>query len=222
MNVFDVIGPDMIGPSSSHTAGAARIGLAARALLSGKPVEARIGLFSSFAKTGKGHGTPKAMVAGILGMKPNDRRIRISYKVAEQENLKYEFYDIDDLDGVHPNTAIIDLKSDTGHKIKLQASSIGGGKIMVNKIDDMPVSISGENTTILILNDDRPGVMSAVTTILAINGINIATFELNRNKKGDKAMMSIKVDDAVPSTVLNELSKLSGVESVNMLEIGTI
>ncbi len=222
MNVFDIIGPDMIGPSSSHTAGAVRIGLAACVLLDGKPIKARIGLFSSFAKTGKGHGTHKAMIAGILGMKPNDRKIRRSYDIALEQGLEYEFYDIEDLDGVHPNTAVIDLFSDKGHSIKLQASSVGGGKIMVNKIDDMPVSISGENTTILILNDDRPGVMSSVTTVLASSDINIATFELNRNKKGDKAMMSIKVDDAVSAEVMSRLRNLSGVESVNILEIGTI
>lgn len=221
MNVFDIIGPDMIGPSSSHTAGAVRIGRAASTLLSGKPVKARIGLYGSFEKTGKGHGTPMAIVAGILGIMPNDPNIKNSFELAKQSGLTYKFYKVD-LEKAHPNTAVINLVSDTGKTLELQASSIGGGKIRLDMIDGLPVDISGEYTTILITNDDRTGVVAAVSSLLSWRNINIANFELHRNKRGKRAMMSIKIDESIDDDDIAMLETLPGVISANVLEIGSI
>jgi L-serine dehydratase len=221
LNAFDIIGPDMIGPSSSHTAGAARIGKAASAILGGKPVKARIGFYGSFFKTGTGHGTHKAIIAGILGMKPNDVRIRNSLDIAKKSGLIYEFYEAD-LDKAHPNTAVIDLENDKGKKIHIEAASIGGGKVQITKIDQMPVNVEGEYTTILILNDDRPGVVASVSGILAKDRINIATFELHRNKKGKFALMSINIDNKLTDEELSTLKELPGVKEVRVLKLGTI
>lgn len=221
MNAFDIIGPDMIGPSSSHTAGAVRIGNAAANLLKGTPKKAKIGLYGSFAKTGKGHGTPMALVAGMLGMKPNDPNIKNSFAIADDNNFEYEFYDAE-LEHAHPNTAVILLESDTGKTVNLQASSIGGGKIRLDMINGLPVNILGEYTTILITNDDRTGVVAAVSSLLSWRNINIANFELNRDTKGKTAMMSIKIDGNINNEDIKMIETLPGVISATVFQIGSV
>lgn len=221
MNVFDIIGPDMIGPSSSHTAGAVRIGNAAHNLLKGTPRHAKIGLYGSFAKTGDGHGTPMAIVAGILGMKPNDPNIKSSFEIAKKKNFTFEFYTAE-LENAHPNTALIDLESNEGYKFNMQASSIGGGKIRLDEINGLPVNILGEYTTILITNDDRSGVVAAVSSLLSWRNINIANFELNRDHKGKKAIMAIKIDGNISDEDIKMIETLPGVLSATVFQIGTV
>ena len=141
MNIFDILGPVMVGPSSSHTAGAVRIGYVTRTMLGEEPVNAMISLSGSFAATGSGHGTDRALIAGLLGMKPDDMRIPDSFELAEQEGLSFSFANIR-LPGAHPNTAVLEVEGKTGLSIKIQASSLGGGRIMIDKLDDTEVHLS--------------------------------------------------------------------------------
>lgn len=202
MNAFDVIGPVMIGPSSSHTAGAVRIGNMAGALLPEKPVRALIGLHGSFAKTGRGHGTEKALTAGIMGMLPSDTRIRNSLELAEKEGISVVFEEVE-IDGAHPNTALITLWNEQGDSVSVQGASIGGGEILITCVDGMSVELTGNQPTLLVLHRDVPGVIAGVTNYLAMNGVNIGGFKLSRKKKGDMALMTLELDEAPDERVTN-------------------
>ena len=217
MSIFDILGPVMVGPSSSHTAGAARIGYVTRTLLGDKPVHADIGLCGSFAATGKGHGTDKALIAGLLGMKPDDMRIPDSFLVAQQEGLSFEFKNIQ-IKGAHPNTALLTVKSDTGQTLEIQASSLGGGRIMINKLDGITVNCTGECPTLIVGNEDRPGHVSLVTSMLAKEGINIATLQLHRGKKGGVAVMVIEIDQPVPEDSIHWLQEQQGIIGVTYID----
>ena len=164
MNIFDILGPVMVGPSSSHTAGAVRIGLIARRLLGGQPATAKITLSGSFAATGTGHGTDRALVAGLLGMKPDDIRIPDSFALAVEQGLAFTF-DKTELKEAHPNTAILQLSTAGGRELEVQASSLGGGRIMVNKLDGINVTFNGDSPTLIVHNLDQPGHVAEVTSM---------------------------------------------------------
>ena len=172
MNIFDILGPVMVGPSSSHTAGAARIGYITRKLLGSRPKKARIGLSGSFAATGRGHGTDRALVAGLLGMKPDDMRIPDSFSVAKQEGLEFEIYNTQ-IKEAHPNTALLDVEGVDGKTIVVQASSLGGGRIMLNELDEITVNCTGACPTLIIRNEDSPGQVAEVTSVLYGKKVNI-------------------------------------------------
>ncbi|MFV0314580.1 MAG: L-serine ammonia-lyase, iron-sulfur-dependent subunit beta [Anaerotignum sp.] len=193
INSFDIIGPIMIGPSSSHTAGAVRIGKYARSILGTPPVLAVIRFSGSFAKTYKGHGTDKAVIAGILGMETDDERIRTSFTVAQEEGLAFTFEETE-IDGAHPNTAEIILNDADGKKVRIQGASIGGGNIVINQINDTPTAISGKSDTLIIPHEDVPGMIAVVTNILADYDVNIHGFSLCRDHKGGTAVMTIEID----------------------------
>lgn len=213
MNIFDILGPIMIGPSSSHTAGAAKIGYMTRVLLGEKPVTAKIGFGGSFAATGKGHGTDRAVVAGLLGMKPDDMRIPESFDVAEKENLTVSFENIR-LPEAHPNTAVLEVTGDGGRKITVQASSLGGGRIMIEKLDGTEVRCTGEGPTLIVCNQDSPGVVSEVTSILSWKRVNIAALRLHRDKRGGSAVMVIETDQSVGKEIISMLEQLEGINRV--------
>ena len=175
MNVFDIIGPVMIGPSSSHTAGAVRLGRVAWKILGERAVQARIRLSGSFAQTWRGHGTDKALIAGIMGMHSDDERIRRSLTLAGEEGLAYSFTG-EDIPGAHPNTARIHLKGENGAECVVQGASIGGGNILVTEINGMEVSFTGQYNTLMVLHHDKPGTIAAVTNFMAYSGTNIAPF----------------------------------------------
>lgn len=160
MRLFDILGPVMVGPSSSHTAGAVRIGLAARKLLGEPPVQAAIGLHGSFALTGHGHGTDCALIAGLLGMQPDDLRIPHSLTLAAEQGLHYTFETIQ-LRGAHPNTARLQLTGRTGRTLDVVAESIGGGRIHIRSIDGIEANFSGEHNTLIVHNQDEPGHVAA-------------------------------------------------------------
>ena len=216
MNIFDIIGPVMIGPSSSHTAGAVRIGKAASSILQGKPVRAEITLCGSFAKTYKGHGTDKALIAGILGMLPSDPRIKDSLTIAESEGLDFTFIE-GELDGAHPNTAVIRLISDTGDKLEVAGASIGGGSILVNRINGLEVEFRGLNITLIVLHKDTPGMIADVTNLLAGRGVNIGNFKLRRDVKGGTAAMIIEIDGKADSRLNEAIEAIKNVEQSIML-----
>ena len=213
MSLFDILGPIMVGPSSSHTAGAVRIGYITRVLLGSRPVSAEIALHGSFAATGKGHGTDRALVAGLLGMKPDDMRIPDSFRIAEEEGLDFSIEEIQ-IPGAHPNTTLIFLKGEDGKELEVQASSIGGGRIMINKIDGIDVNCSGELPTLIIHNLDQPGLVSKVTARLAEKDINIATMQIFRDKRGGFAVMVIETDQPIFKKNLSYLESIEGVVKV--------
>ncbi len=216
MNVFDIIGPVMIGPSSSHTAGAVRIGKIAGALLGEAAIKAEIGLHGSFAKTYKGHGTDKALIAGIMGMEPSDSRIRNSMTLARERGMEVSFSEIH-IDGAHPNTARITLTGSGGKTVSLEGASVGGGNIRIHKVNGMEVEISGEAVTFIILHNDTPGTIAAVTHFLAEQNINIGSFRLSRRQRGGLAVMTLEVDSPVTSQLNKELEKLPNIISSTVL-----
>lgn len=216
MNVFDIIGPVMIGPSSSHTAGAVRIGKAASSILSGQPVKAHILLSGSFAKTYKGHGTDKALIAGILGMIPSDPRIKDSLELASKNGLSYVFEE-GDIDGAHPNTAVIRLTSKEGNEVEVSGASIGGGSILINRINGLEVEFRGQNITLIVLHKDTPGMIADVTNLLAGRGVNIGNFKLRRDIKGGTAAMIIEIDGNADSKLNEAIEAIRNVEQSIML-----
>ena len=216
MNIFDILGPVMVGPSSSHTAGAVRIGLIARRLLGGQPATAKITLSGSFAATGTGHGTDRALVAGLLGMKPDDLRIPNAFEEAKKVGLRYTIDEID-LRDAHPNTAVLELTGKGGRALTVQASSLGGGRIMVNKLDGINVNFNGDSPTLIVHNLDQPGHVAEVTSMLSHKSVNIATMQLYRNHRGGYAVMVIETDQDIPAEALRWLSRLEGVIKVTYL-----
>ena len=216
MNVFDIIGPVMIGPSSSHTAGAARIGRIAYMLLGQPAKRAEILLHGSFANTYKGHGTDKALIAGIMGMKPDDARLRSSFELAEQAGLSFEIT-TGHLEDAHPNTAQITLYGEDS-QVSVQGASVGGGNILINRINGMAVEISGQFTTLIVLHRDAPGTIAHVTELLGSNGINIANFRLAREQKGGTAVMTIEIDGDAGKELNRQVAALENVLGSTMLK----
>lgn len=173
MNIFDIIGPVMVGPSSSHTAGAVKIGYIARKLMGEEIAEAEILLYGSFLATGKGHGTNMALVAGLMGMKPDDNRIPDSLNIAKERGMQVTF-GVSDLKEAHPNTAQLRLTGVTGRKLEVVGESIGGSRINIAKIDGIDTNFSGDYPTLVVHNIDQPGHVSEVTSMLAHKSVNIA------------------------------------------------
>ncbi|WP_405729460.1 L-serine ammonia-lyase, iron-sulfur-dependent subunit beta [Anaerotignum sp.] len=217
LQVFDILGPIMIGPSSSHTAGAVRIGKYARSVLGKKPVKAVIRFSGSFAKTYKGHGTDKAVIAGILGMDTDDSRIRNSMQIATEEGLDFTFIE-EDIDGAHPNTAEITLTDADGRSALIQGASIGGGNIVINKINDTEVSISGKSDTLVIPHDDIPGMIAVVTNILAEKGVNVHGFSLGRDRKGGTAVMTIEIDGDFDESINEAIMECPNIHASTVLK----
>lgn len=212
-SAFDIIGPIMIGPSSSHTAGAVRLGLMARAILAEQVLKADIGLYGSFAQTYKGHGTDRALIAGIMGFKPDDERIRDSLKIAKQQGIEFSFTKIE-LEDAHPNTAVIKLQGTSGRKVKVQGASIGGGNINISTINDYTVNLSGKYPSLIIVHKDMPGVINGVTAALALYNINIAYMRVSRSERGAEALMNIEVDDNISDQAIGVCESVVGVEKV--------
>lgn len=217
MDVFDIIGPVMIGPSSSHTAGAARIGRYALNILGAEPVRADIYFSGSFAKTYKGHGTDKAIVAGILGMDTDDPGIKYSFDTAEHRGLEFYFHTCE-IENSHPNTAFVVLTSETGRKVEVQGASIGGGNIIITKINGTPVEITGKFTTMIVLHKNIPGMISDVTSVLAKYGINIGRFDLRRNPRGGRGVMIIELDSDLPEHINDEIKAMDNVIDSTLLK----
>ncbi len=213
MGVFDVVGPVMIGPSSSHTAGAARIGLMAREILKDEPQSVTITLYGSFAKTYKGHGTDKALVAGLLGFSADDVRLRTSFEIAAQEGMQITFHR-SEAEVDHPNTVRIAMKGKTGRKMEIVGVSLGGGKIEIREINGASVSLSGEEHTLITVHRDKPGIIAQATTIMAIGHINVSNMRVFRSAKNATAVMIVCTDSPVPPEMVSMIKKISAIESV--------
>ena len=218
MNLFDILGPVMVGPSSSHTAGAVRLGRTARRLLGeGTPREANITLFGSFAATGHGHGTDRALIAGLLGFQPDDERIAQSFDWARKADMAFSFA-LSRAGGEHPNTARIDLVGESGKTLSMTGSSLGGGRIMVVEMNGLRANFSGDLPTLIVQNVDQPGHVSEVTSMLAHKGVNIATMQLYRDHPGGNAVMIIETDKAVPPDGLAWLERCEGITRVTFID----
>ncbi|WP_163970703.1 L-serine ammonia-lyase, iron-sulfur-dependent subunit beta [Oceanobacillus halotolerans] len=202
-SVFDIIGPVMIGPSSSHTAGAARIGKAARNLFGKEPTWARIHLYESFAKTYKGHGTDFALVGGLLGFETDDPRMSKALDIAKEKGMEVEFIE-DNSAANHPNTVRM-LIGNEKEQQELVGISIGGGKVEITELNGFELRLSGNHPAILIMHNDRFGAIASVTKILAKHEINIGHMEVNRKDVGKEALMVIEVDQNVDDAILKEL-----------------
>ena len=218
INIFDMMGPVMVGPSSSHTAGAARIGNMGRTLLGEEVARADIGLHGSFAETGFGHGTDRALLAGLLGMKPDDLRIPNAYEEANRAGMAYSFRTVE-LRDAHPNTALLELTGKSGKQLTLQASSIGGGAIVVNKIDGIDVNFTGDFNTLIVRNQDESGSVAAITSILSQVHINVANMSVNRHRRGGDALMVIETDQHIKPRQVEFLSELPGILSVTYYDM---
>ena len=215
MRLFDILGPVMVGPSSSHTAGAVRIGLAARKLLGEEPAHADISLHGSFALTGHGHGTDCALVAGLLGMQPDDLRIPDSFKEAEKRGLTVKLSTVQ-LRNVHPNTARLQLTGVNGRTLDVVAESIGGGRIRIVSIDGIDANFSGEHNTLIVHNQDVPGHVAAVTTALMQRHVNIASMQLYRSEQGGYAVMILECDQPIPTDIEEWLSHIDGIMKITI------
>lgn len=213
MNLFDILGPVMVGPSSSHTAGAVRIGYVAGALLKEEPVRAEITLHGSFATTGVGHGTDKALIAGLLKMQPDDIRIPDSFQLAKEAGLEFSFVSRN-LKDAHPNTAVLKLTGKSNRTIEVQAASIGGGRIRVYKLDGIDVSFSAEKPTLVVHNIDMPGHVAKVASMLYEKKVNIGTMQLYRGKRGGDAVMVMELDAAITEDAVEWISKQYGITKV--------
>ena len=218
LDIFDILGPVMVGPSSSHTAGAVRIGHMARTLLGAEVARADIGLHGSFADTGRGHGTDRALVAGLLGMKPDDLGIPQSFEIAANQGLEFHFHTAR-LRDAHPNTAVLRLTGASGRKLEVVGASIGGGRINICQIDGITTNFGGDHNTLIVHNQDTPGHVAEVTTALAQRGINIATMQLYRSTAGGYAVMVLECDQPLPDALIAELRGMQGIVKVTGLNL---
>ena len=216
MDVFDIIGPIMVGPSSSHTAGACRIGKYARGILSEEPMNAVIKLSGSFKKTYKGHGTDKAIIAGLLGFNEDDERIRESIEIAKKEGRNFTILE-EDIENAHANTAEIIMIKANGEKVVIQGSSIGGGNILITKINDAKVNINGLFDVLVVGHVDIPGMVYKITKVLYQWKININGFSLHREEKSGNAVAIIEVDDKIDDKLCDEMREFENVKYVTLL-----
>jgi len=214
-SVFEIIGPVMIGPSSSHTAGAARIGRVARDLFGRQPKWARIHLYGSFAETYKGHGTDVAIIGGLLDYDTDDERIKTAFEDAAKAGMTFEFIPEEE-EADHPNTARIVIGDSKG-EMELVGISIGGGTMEVTELNGFPLRLSGHYPALLVVHDDRAGVIASVSNAIAEQGMNIAHMEVGRKEKGKMALMVIEVDQIFDETLINQLQSLPNVTQVSTL-----
>ena len=216
MQLFDIIGPVMIGPSSSHTAGAARIGRVARRLLGEDVAEARVGFCGSFARTWRGHGTDRAVVGGLMDVAADDARLRDSLDEAKRRGLSVTFEEIQ-LKGAHPNTVRLRLRGVSGKRIEVTGASVGGGSIEIREIDGLSLRVTAQKHTLIIAHRDTPGIIARVSSLLAGAPVNIATMQVARSAAGGKAMTTMELDELPPDEIIAALKVMKGVESVTLL-----
>lgn len=214
--VFDILGPIMIGPSSSHTAGAARLAKVAAIIAGGKITKVEFLLHGSFAQTYKGHGTDKALVAGILNMNPWDDNLKRSFEIAAEQGIEFKFIETD-LGDVHPNTVKFIITKEDGHKTEVEGSSIGGGNILIFNIDGLNVEFTGERPTILTKHKDSPGFISKISSILFEENINIANMKYYRSGKGKTATMALETDSFISEDIMKKIMGIEQIESVKFI-----
>lgn len=213
--LFDIISPVMAGPSSSHTAGAVRLGLLAKNIYKQVPRKVVFKLYNSYAHTGKGHGTDKGLLSGILGLKVDDRRIKDIFNNEISKNIEYKFEYYDNFRR-HPNSVDIELYGD--YDMKISGDSVGAGEILITKINDFNVSLSGNYNTLILVYKDKPGMISSVTSHLQCANINIASLSCDRNAKGQDASMIICIDGNLDADIVQSIEKMDDIYFVTYVE----
>ncbi len=204
VSAFDIIGPIMVGPSSSHTAGAVRLGLLGRAVLGAQPERAMLGLHGSFARTGRGHGTDRALVAGLLGMTTSDPRIRESLKIADAKGMQVIFHEVDLGEDAHPNSAEMVLRAGN-QEVRVVGASVGGGMVEIQEIDSYAIRFTGEHEALLVAAEDRPGAIHMITGLFLQYNLNIAFSRVERKQRGGEAIQIFETDDAIPDELVAAL-----------------
>ena len=217
--IFDIIGPNMVGPSSFHSAGALRIALLAGKMLHSRPASVQFTLYGSFARTYRGHGTDRALLAGILGMNTEDLRIRDSFSLADQAGLQYSFEENTENREVHPNTVDISLRGEDGEEVRITGVSVGGGAVRITRINGVKVRFSGEYNTLIVRQLDTPGVVAAITRVLAEHHINIAFMRMYREGKGDIAYTIVEADGQIPEAAAQEIRSQDNIHNVTLITI---
>ena len=216
-SIFDIIGPVMIGPSSSHTAGAARLGKMARCIFGSMPKKVEMTLYGSFAKTYKGHGTDRALLGGLLGFKEDDKRIRNGKELADEASLDYTFIE-SPLDIGHPNVVKFDLYGEKERHMSVVGRSIGGGQIMITEVDGNDMSITGDEFTLVVFHEDKPGAISLISQALSESDINIASMRVFRKGKYKDAVMVITTDSVVNPITVQFMRECPGIQDVMTFE----
>ena len=219
ISLFEVIGPNMVGPSSSHTAGAVSMALLARKLFPAEIKKVEFTLYGSFAKTYRGHGTDRALLGGIMGFETDDLRIRDSLSIAKERNLDYHFSIGQDTGEEHPNTADIDMTGVNGERLFVRGVSIGGGKVKIVRLNQIDVDFTGEYSTLIISQTDRPGVVAHITKVLSEREVNIAFMRLFREEKGAKAFTVVESDERSPDEVVEQIRENPLVSDVMLVQI---
>ena len=217
MKLLNILGPVMIGPSSSHTAGAARIGRIALHLLGERVVRAQIDFHGSFAKTGNGHGTDRAVVGGLMDMSTDDERLRDSIRLARESGMEVVFSTVE-LKEAHPNTVRLRLTGENGKQIEVVAASVGGGSVEVQEIDGLPMHFTGEAHTLIIAHKDTPGIIDSVSSLLAGASVNIATMRVAREGAGKKAIMVLELDVLPDQVIIGALRAMTSISGVTLLK----
>ena len=218
ISVFDVLGPNMIGPSSSHTAGAAKIAYLAQKMIPGPLVQVDFTLYGSFARTYRGHGTDRALLGGMMGFTTDDMRIRNSFEIAEERGIAFQFQPNEEETEVHPNTVDIHMVNKAGQEMTVRGESLGGGKVRISRINKVQVDFTGEYSAVIVIQKDRPGVVAHITKALSDRNVNIAFMRLFREGKGDIAYTIVESDGHLPEDIREELLKNEHVHDVMIVQ----
>lgn len=219
LSIFDVIGPNMIGPSSSHTAGAVSIALMARKMFPEPIQKVTFTLYGSFAKTYRGHGTDRALLGGILGFATDDERIRDAFEHAKEMGIEYNYVIDEETQTNHPNTADIDIIGVDGYTLSVRGESIGGGKMKIVRIDNIDVEFTGEYSTLIVHQQDKPGVVAHITQALSEQEVNIAFMRLFRENKGANAYTVVESDENIPEEVLDKIRTNPNVDNLMLIQL---
>lgn len=219
LSIFDVIGPNMIGPSSSHTAGAVSMALLTRKMCPAPVKRVTFTLYGSFAKTYRGHGTDRALLGGILGFATDDERICDSFEQAAKNNVKYEYIIDEKTPTEHPNTADIDVECTNGYCLSVRGESVGGGKIKIVRINQIDVEFTGEYSTLIVKQMDKPGIVAHITQCLSHHNVNIAFMRLFREDKGATAYTVVESDEQIPNDILAEIKNNDNVYELMLIQI---
>lgn len=218
ISVFDVLGPNMIGPSSSHTAGAAVIAFLAHKMISGPLKIAQFTLYGSFAKTYRGHGTDRALLGGIMGFSTDDTRIRDSFDIAKERGLEFSFSVNEEETDIHPNTVDIFMANEAGQTMTVRGESLGGGKVRIVRINQVKVDFTGEYSAIIVIHQDKPGVVAHIAKCLSDRNVNIAFMRLFRESKGLTAYTIVESDDYLPQDIGEKLRENNHVHDVMIVQ----
>lgn len=219
LSIFDVIGPNMIGPSSSHTAGAVSMALLARKMCPTPIEKVTFTLYGSFARTYRGHGTDRALLGGILGFTTDDPKIRDSFLLAEQAGLEYTFAVDEETVTDHPNTADMDILCEDGYRLSVRGVSVGGGKVKIVRINQIDVEFTGEYSTLIVRQTDKPGVVAHITQCLSHYDVNIAFMRMFREDKGATAYTVVESDETIPDRILEEIKRNPYVHELMLIQI---